>query len=255
MNWHRRFLLEPDNPFRVDTPYGSLSVTLEDGTIQYSRPGREDEEDPFRHTLLIEDVADSTTLDFLPLYPDRPIVFKPESTLSIPPGQNGFFCLTMPMGIGVTIRKTETLIEELLPEPRKDTYWGAPDNGVLGYQVRSPVHTNPGRLMVETDRITGVVPVYYKNRREEGDAVERCLVPLRELDLYRNEEGDLIFEVLTLEHLEEFYQKPSPIKRAPRELQEDVTRFLTGPDKAQSLVGQLERLPHLDRLTSVFMNR
>lgn len=257
MEWHRRFLLEPDNPFRGETPYGTLSVTLEDGTVEYRRPARpqQGEEEPVRRTLLTEALTESATLDFLPLYPDRPIVFKPQRLLSVPPGQNGFFCFTLPLAVGVTLRKTDTLLEELLPAPRKDTYWGAPDQGVLSYQVRSPVHTEPGPVMVETDRVTAVVPVYYRNHREESDGVERCLVPLRELDLYRTEEGDLIFEVVTLEHLEDFYQRPSPIKRAPRELQEDVTRFLTGPDKPRSLLGTLEDLPHLDRFTSLFMNR
>jgi len=225
--------------------------------VRYRRPPREDrgEVEPFSRTLLVEGIEGSTTLDYLPVYPDRPVVFKPHDPPLIPPGQNGFFCLTVPLAVGVTLRKTDTLIERLLPAPRKDTYWGAPDQGILAYQVRSEVHTDPARLMVETDRIVGVVPVYYNNRRAEGDAVERCLVPLRELDLYRNEAGDLIFEVVTLEHLEDFYQQPTPIKRAPREVQKEVSRFLTGPDKAQSLLKQLDRLPHLDRLTSLFMNR
>lgn len=258
MEWRRRFLLEPDNPFTMETPYGDLRVTLKDDVVHYRRiPGDEcPSEEPVELTYVIESVEGSTTLDFLPVYPDRPMVFKPPpDTLAVPPGENGFFCLTLPVGIGVTLRKTDTLLEHLLPAPRKNTYWGAPDNGVLGYQHRSDVDVDPADTMARTDRTIAVVPVYYKNRREDGDFVNRCLVPLRELDLYRNEAGDLVFEVVSLEHLEEFFQKPEPVKRAPREVQNDVTRFLTGPDKARSLLSRVESLPQLDSLTSLFMNR
>lgn len=256
LQWSRGVRVEDNQEWTTNITGGSLSLSLRDGVITQTRPDPGTGETLTR-TIILESVQKRghLTLDFLPLYPDRPIVFKIEDTLSIPPGQNGFFCLTFYLEVGVRLLKSDTLVERILPAPRKQTLWGPPQNGLMAYQERSPLYTDPIEVMESTSTATAILPVYYQNRREEEETVDRCLVPLDELDLYRNERDDLIFEVVRLRQLEEFYQEPQPLKRPPREMRQAVTHFLKGPVEAKSLLEQVKSLPRLNNLTSLFLNR
>lgn len=268
MEWLPKFELGQGDERKIETPWCEVSVRLRDGLVDYSRPplvvddGTErivspdaDENEGVNKQLILESLGKKCEFDFLPIYPDRPYVFKIEDDLAIPPGGNGFFCLTLEIGMGVGIPREEFVFEEIRPAPKKNSYWGPPNDGVLTYQGKSGAHSDPVELMETTGFETAVVPVYYKNRRSEGNQVNRCLIPLRELHLYESDSGDLIFEVVELEHKEEHYQEPRPIKRAPREVKSDVTRLLQAPDAPQSLFETVRSLPRLDRLTSVFANR
>ncbi|MFB6357181.1 MAG: DUF432 domain-containing protein [bacterium] len=257
MGWLPQSSLSSGDERSFSTHLGNLTVSFDSGRLDYSRPGflESDEENEVQKTILMEDVEGSVHLEFLPIYPDRPLVFALEEPLSIPEDNNGFFCVTLTLGVGIRIKQTDTLIEEILEHPRKNTYWGPPNNGILSYQVRSSVYTNPREISEETGEEVAIVPIYYRNRRDEGDQVNKCLIPLRELDLYETEAGDLIFEVVELSHQEEHYQEPTPIKRPPREMRQDLDLLMGGPEKADSLFDKVRNLPKMDTLTSVFMNR
>jgi hypothetical protein len=261
MNWQRGIELEPGDAVSVDSELCELNLRYErdehQGILHYSRPEYEtpESDDTIEQTIIQETKAGSITLDFLPIYPERPIVFELEDELKIPPGQKGFFCVTFRIEYGFTLRRTDTVVERLLPNPRKHSYWGPPNNGVSTFRELSELYQEPKGVMTDTDTSTAIVPIHYSNEREEGDLITHCLVPLRELDLYRNENDDLIFEVVRLSHQDEFYQEPEPLKRAPKEMKQDVKKFLSGPDAPKSLFDQVASLPKLNRLTSVFLNR
>lgn len=261
MNWRKGIVLEAGENWETETDFGSLSLNYElgsfQGLLEYSRPPMEslDEDEPHVETIMFEGAPERITLDFLPLYPLRPIVFELEDTLKIPPGDRGFFCVRFQLAVGITVRRTETVVERLLGTKRKKSYWGPPNNGLSTFRERSPVFTDPIAVMTETSTTTAVLPVYYFNHREEGDEVTHCLVPLDELDLYRNEEDDLVFEVIRLNHRDEFYQEPSPQKRTPREMKQHVTHFLNGPGDPKSLFDKVRSLPRLTDLGSLLLNR
>lgn len=257
MNWNQDLVLEDGQTRTVGTDLTPIEVSLKGDTLTYRRQEYEDHESDstVEKTFLMEGVRDRVRLSFRPVYPDRPVVFEPEDDLSVPCGQNGFFCLSVRMGVGIRIKRTDTLVEELLPRPRKNSYWGPPHNGLLSYRVVSSISTDPSSLVQSTDRATAVVPVYYLNRRQEGDAVTQCLVPLDELDIYRNPEGDLIFEVVQLTQSEEFYQEPDPLKRPPREMKTDLDFFLGAPVTSRSLFEKVREMPRLDSLTSMLLKR
>lgn len=261
MNWQETFTVDSGDSWSTETDLGPISVSYTketfQGVIHYSRPQFESPEsdDTIEESVIIERADSSVSLSFLPLYPDRPVVFKLDETLKVPPGQKGFFCMTFRISFGVTVKQTETLIERVLPQPRKKSYWGPPNNGLSTYREISAAHGEAESVFTDTPTVTATVPIYYHNNREEGDLITHCLVPLQELDLYRNEQDDLIFEVVRLNHQDEFYQEPSPQKRAPKELKQTVSRFLRAPTEARSLFDQVKSLPRLTHLTSIFLNR
>lgn len=259
MEWLTSFTLESGDERKIETPHGKISIRYRDQSVMYRRiPApveHAEDSDEIAKTMIIESLGKRAEFSFLPVYPDRPVIFKPEDELFIPPRENGFFCLAFEMGMAVSVSHPESQIEEILSSPRKNSYWGPPNEGLLAYQARSFIQTDPARLMNETGFEIAVVPVYYKNQRDEGEQVERCLIPLEELDLYRSEEGYLVYEVVELQHKEEFYQEPKPIKRPPKELKTELTKMLAAPAKAQSLFQKVRSLPRLDTLTNVFTGR
>lgn len=261
MNWERSVRLSSGERWEHDTYLGPLSLEYEVGTFQgvldYSRPPIDglDENEVHQESIMLEQSPKTITIDFLPLYPDRPIVFELENPLKIPPEQKGFFFLMFRVGIGVRIRGTETVIEHLLPKPRKKSYWGPPNDGISTYREHSEFYRESPGIMTDSDTATAILPVHYHNGREEEETVERCLVPLDELDLYRNEEDDLVFEVIRLYHEDEFVQKPSPRKRVPRELEDRVDHFLESPSEPKTLFGKVASLPRLSDIASIFQNR
>lgn len=257
MNWKQKQSLSEGESWTVETDLCPLTVRYENGRIHYSRPRFEDpeEEDPLEKTFILESLGESVRVDFVPLYPDRPVIFKLDSSLNIPPGERGFFCVPFRIGMGFTLRKTGTVLEEVTPNPRKNAYWGPPNNGILSYQAATELYTQPPALMRETGTAIAVLPIYYQNDRQDGAEVQRCLVPLQELDLYRNDSDDLIFEVVKLTHSEEFYQEPEPLKRPPKEIRQDVSFFLPAPAEPKSLFDQVKSLPKLTNLSAIFLNR
>ncbi len=257
MKWMPELTLEQDETKTVETHLGPLTVRLEDDALHYSHPDFDDPEGepPVEKIFLMDSLGDRVNLTFRPLYPDRPIVFKLDDTLTIPAGEDGFFVLTIPMAVGLVFQRTDTVLEELLPKPRKQTYWGPPQDGLLAYEVRSSISTDAPDRTVSTATDTAVVPVWFRNRYDETHQIKRCLVPVRELDLYRNDEDDLVFEVVSLVQQDEFYQEPNPLKRPPREMKQRLNHFLKAPNQPQTLFERVKGLPRLDTLTSVFMNR
>ena len=257
MKWMPELTLEQGQAKTVDSHLGPLTIQLKGEALHYSHPDfkKPESEKPISKIFLMESLGERVNLTFRPLYPDRPIVFKLEDSLSIPPGEDGFFVLTMPVAVGMEIQRTETILEELLPKPRKQTYWGPPQDGLLAYEVRSTISTDALERTVSTDTATAVVPVWFRNRYEEMHEIKRCLVPIQELDLYRNDEDDLVFEVVSLVQQEEFYQEPKPLKRPPKEMKQRLNHYLTAPNQAQTLFERVKGLPRLDHITSVFMNR
>ncbi|MFB6344495.1 MAG: hypothetical protein ABEK50_01800 [bacterium] len=139
--------------------------------------------------------------------------------------------------------------------PSKTLHQPLGNNGIHAYQESCELYTKPPSLMRETETTIAVIPIYYNNQRDEGSEVDQCLVPLQELDLYRNDSDDLIFEVVKLTHSEPFYQEPRPLKRPPKEIKPDVNRFLKAPVDARSLFDRVQSLPKLTNLSSMFLNR
>lgn len=258
MEWLAEFNLNTGKSRTLNTYLGSVDVRFEDSCIHYTPPPHENStEEPETRVFLMDWLADQQQIQlaFEPVYPDRPLVFRLEDSLSIPAGESGFFVTQFTIGVGLRLKANDTLLGEILPAPRKNTYWGPPNDGILAYEEQSPVHTKPADLITNTPTQTALVPVWYHNQQDEIDEVKKIITPIQELDLYRNLEGDVIFEVLELTQVEEFYQEPKPLKRPPQELEKSLTHFLDAPNKARTLFGTVKDLPRMTRLNKMFLNR
>jgi hypothetical protein len=268
MEWLSSLSLKKGDERRIETPWCTVSLRFRENEIHYERAAlefgaeeqfpvnpTEEATEPLEKTFIHDGVGKKCRANFLPIYPDRPFVFKIEDELEVPPDGNGFFCLTLDVGMGVTLTEPEYTFEEIRPAPKKNSYWGPPNDGVLSYESRSESHTDSAQLMKSTGFQTAVVPVYYRNRRDEEAGVDRCLIPLQELDLYQGEEGDLVFEVVELTHRDDFSQEPKPIKRPPKELKTEVKKLMDAPNAPQSLFERVRSLPKFDSLSSVFVDR
>jgi hypothetical protein len=251
-----RITLKKEETKIISTPLGELQLNLKDGQLYYKRETTgEPENEIVEKSFLLGRQSKQITLAYLPVYPDRPLVFRLTDNLTVPPGEKGFFSLQFQVGIGLTVLETDTLIEELLPAKRKNTYWGPPTGGVLAYQYKSPVANNAPMVAKNTGPLIAVVPVNFINSRDIAQEVSRCLIPLRELDIYKNQANELVFETVQLIQQEENDQVPKPLKRPPRGFGSDLKRLTKAPNKPQSLLEKVSVFSGWQQLSGVFVDK
>ncbi|MGM0381816.1 MAG: hypothetical protein ACQEP7_07485 [bacterium] len=256
MEYFEIFTLEKGEAKTVETSLVPLTVKYEGDKLFYSRPQiDEPEADPVRKTFLIGNADSILHLSYLPVYPDRPVVFKPEDQIVVPPGEKGFFCLSICLGVGIKITETDTVLEELLEAPRKNSYWGPTTEGILTYQVRCLSASDPVDLVEKTDPLEAVVPVIFHNKRDVVQEVTKCLVPLRELDIYRRSNSELVFETLSLEQKGENDQIPYPQKRPPSGFGNSLEKVSSAPNKPRTLLENVSKFTGWQQLTGVFVDR
>jgi len=251
-----RIILKKGEEKSISTPQGELQVNMEDGRLYYRREtAGEPDNEIVEKSFLLGRQSKQITLAYLPVYPDRPLIFRLTDNLTVPPGEKGFFSLQFQIGIGLTILETDTLVEEMLPKPRKNSYWGPPTGGILAYQYKSPVAENAPMVAHNTGPLIAVVPVNFINNRDIAQEVTRCLIPLRELDIYKTQEDELVFEAVQLIQQEENDQVPKPLKRPPRGFGPDLKRLTKAPNKPQSLLEKVSVFSGWQQLSGVFVDK
>ncbi len=256
MEYFEIFSLKNGQSKTIETSLVPLTVEYGGDELIYSRPPVEDPEgDRVEKIFLAGNAGKSIQLSYLPVYPDRPVIFKPEEKIVVPPGEKGFFCLVIELGIGIKICKTDTVLEEVLPAPRKNSYWGPPTGGILAYQVRTGSSTNPVKLVETTAPTEAAVPIIFHNKRDVAQEVTRCLVPLRELDIYRRATSELIFEAVRVEQKGEADQIPVPQKRPPKGFESSLEKVTTAPNKPRTLLENVSKFTGWQQLTGVFVDR
>ncbi len=256
MEYFEIFSLRDGEAKTIETSLVPLTVEYSGDNLFYSRPSiTEKEGEKEEQVFLVGNAGKSIRLSYLPVYPDRPVIFKPEDKIVVPPGEKGFFCLVIELGVGLKICKTDTILEELLENPRKNSYWGPPTGGILAYQVRTVSSTDPVELVENTAPTEAVVPVHFHNKRDVAQEVNRCLVPLRELDIYRRATSELIFEAIRLEQKGETDQIPVPQKRPPKGFTGSLEKITSAPNKPRTLLENVSKFTGWQQLTGVFMDR
>ncbi|MFP4687256.1 MAG: DUF432 domain-containing protein [bacterium] len=256
MNFNNRIKIKNGEIKSFPTIFGDLNVELKNGSLTYTRqPDDDPAAKPVEKTFLIGKQEKTVTLSFLPVYPDRPLVFRITDNLIVPPGEKGFFSLQLHIGIGLTILETDTLIEEILPENRKNTYWGPPTGGILAYQYKCPAARSAAELARNTGPLIAVVPVNFVNQREVAQEVSRCLIPLRELNIYKTEQNELVFETVQLIQRGENDQVPNPLKRPPKEFGSRLKKLTQAPNKPRSLLEKVGAFSGWQQITGMFADR
>ncbi len=253
MEFPRDVILSEGEKLNFSTPLVEIEVEFKSGRLQYVRAPLGNETDPTEKFLLFDRAQ--LQLSLLPVYPERPVIFKPEDQVTVLPGERGRFCLGFELGVGLKVASADTFIEEIRPTSLKNSYWGPPTEGILAFQAHSGIYSDPVELARQTGPTVAVVPVEFSNQREEPQEVKRCLVPLRELNLYLTSEGNLVYEIVRLEQLNENEQIPRPVKRPPREFGGSLTRLAEAPNKSQTLLEKVGKFSGWDQLSGMFFDR
>lgn len=238
MSWLEKHTLQDGEEHSFETPVGRLEVLWRDGQLHYLRRDLDGGE-AMRRTMIPRLVNSKSTRSklpcaLLPIYPDRPVVFTVDGHLAVPPGCKAFFCFRMPIQFGLHLGVRRILMEPLAIDTPKNTWWGENHRGVLCYGVVSAPYLKIPELLDALGPGEALVPVVYENGRSESDRVERCLVSTRELDLYTDTQGRLIFEVLRLIETDQ-QQEPRSRPRLPRELASGAEKLLDAPNRKLTL--------------------
>jgi hypothetical protein len=141
------------------------------------------------------------TLRVMPALPDRQVVVRPESPLSISPGERVTLYASAPVwmafqvevlrrrGRGQPLRGPVVLSE--LPTARPTDTWFGPNTreGELAYAVRTAARMRIADLPLRPHR--AVIPIAVENDGPDAMILTRVAVPTPYLPLYVDEEGRL----------------------------------------------------------------
>ncbi|MEM6280024.1 MAG: DUF432 domain-containing protein [Verrucomicrobiota bacterium] len=126
-------------------------------------------------------------LDLHPAFPDLSILVRPETLLSLEPGEVARVWVHIPPSVIVRVKDQleQTLAE--FPTVSLDQKWfGQPGKGELCYALRSQAGTQPG---LETSEVGIQCPVTIINQSEETLNVTRFCLRVAGLSLYESANG------------------------------------------------------------------
>lgn len=148
-----------------------------------------------------------------PLLPDRSLVVRPHTEISVPPGQSVSIFVSAPLWVGLDVGAPETgvpwvrIYDEALDRPA-DTWFGdSTRTGELCYAGRTVARLNLENVNVPAER--AVTEIAVRNRSQQLLSFSRLRLPLPQLSLYRDEQGtlwtepaELVSDEGSLAHLE-----------------------------------------------------
>ncbi len=137
------------------------------------------------------------TLRIKPRMPDRSIVTKPSSPISLPPSQSVTLYLSTPLWIGVYAENQETPLVELPSIKLSDTWFGPkPHIGELCYASNFSGRMNWSNLPKRESRI--ITPIVIENSSKETLKLEKISIPSAHLDVFISANGMLCTQTLRL---------------------------------------------------------
>lgn len=140
----------------------------------------------------------SETVRLSPRLPDRPLVTRSENTLHVLPFEQTTIFASVPVWVIIEVgEEHKTLCEIPIFRPT-DTWFGADtQSGRLCYASRSFHRVRLSQVPVLPHRATTEVVVH--NQADTMLSLERMLIPVTHLSIYRSEEGALWTDDLFLE--------------------------------------------------------
>ena len=122
-----------------------------------------------------------------PVFPDRPLVVRPEMPVLLQPGHATDFYVGIPMSVEAATRSGGNWCRLCdFPSIKLSLTWfGSMEDGELCYSMRTFAHRNPEDLMPHENRC--VCPVQVKNKSAEVLSFERFCLRCDYLNVYRGE--------------------------------------------------------------------
>lgn len=123
-------------------------------------------------------------VEFLPAFPDRPLVLQPENPFRLLPGARARIFVRVPVTLQVRVPGTGgALLAELPTLVLSDTWWGSFEEGEIAYWLHITARREAGSDVFLPDRI--LCPLSLENRSREDLPVEKILLRVAHLTIFR----------------------------------------------------------------------
>jgi len=128
------------------------------------------------------------SLELTPVLPDRPLVIRPESPISIFPERFARFYVSVPVWLRFTAVHgvSRTDIIDIPSRMLSNTWFGDPAGGELCYSLDAPLRRTPDNLYFESSSVTCVLVV--RNSSSEKLNFERIRVHVENLSIFEENE-------------------------------------------------------------------
>lgn len=187
----------------------SLDLSLEICRPAEMPEGREDESRRFG----FRDAGSS--IELIPLTPDRPMVFFPEQAFYLPAGEE----ISLFVGSAVWIR-FEAAGKELFEFPsfRPSDTWFGPNTitGEMCYSAKTSARINLENLPIRPHRVVSAVRI--RNRASDILSLEKLKMPMPNLSIFAGADGRLWTEQITLDRGEGGDFAEMKLGKAPPEI-------------------------------------
>ena len=146
--------------------------------------------------------ATTDSCNLLPALPDRPLVVRLESELTIPPGEAVTVFMGLPLWVQFATKSGGVHLLDLPLTRVSDTWFGQLTGaGELCYASRTTARQDLAKLPPTSTRARAAVRI--ENRVSSTLSLETLLLPVGNLSLFAEEGGRLWTEAVTLVHEEE----------------------------------------------------
>ncbi|MFO8174544.1 MAG: hypothetical protein R6T96_09700 [Longimicrobiales bacterium] len=125
-------------------------------------------------------------IEFLPAFPDRPLVLQPDNPFRLLPGARARVFVRVPLWVQIRVPgKQGGLLDEIPTRILSDTWWGGFGDGEMAYWLHITARRGAPREIYLPDRI--ICPLALENRAGEDLPVEKILLRVSHLSVFQGE--------------------------------------------------------------------
>lgn len=158
-----------------------------------------------------------------PALADRPVVSRPEHSLSVPPGEAVTLYLSSALWVRVVLADSDRRLCELPSHRMSDTWFGpSTREGTLCYATRTAGRLRLDRLPLRLHR--AVTPLRVRNQADEPLALERVQLPAPHLTLFRGANDMLWTNAVSMRHTAAIEGADVSVEDGPPEAAPDADR-------------------------------
>lgn len=164
-------------------------------TMEHRQGRRAEPEDRDEQRFVVSD--DSPALNIAVRLPDRAIVSRPLTPLSIPAGETARLYLSFPLWVGIAVGEPPRHLLEFPSLRLSDTWFGENTlEGVLCYAARSRCRLD----LAEHPHLPyrAITPLIIRNQADDTLLLEKVRLPVSTLGLYRDSDGRFWTQEVTL---------------------------------------------------------
>jgi len=128
--------------------------------------------------------GDLNEIEFLPAFPDRPLVLQPENPFRLLPGARARIYVRVPIWVQIRVPgRHGTLLDEVPTMTLSETWWGGFEDGELAYWLHITARRGAPPEIFLPDRI--ICPLALRNQAVEDLPVEKVLLRVNHLSVFK----------------------------------------------------------------------